>query len=86
MPPFSFEALWPAIYLGVFPTAVATLVLFKLASEREPSFIAFQNYLVPVFGVAWGAMLLDEVLSLKAIIALGLILFGIFIANRRKVA
>ena len=86
MPPISFEALWPAIYLGIFPTAVATLVLFKLASEREPSFIAFQNYLVPVFGVAWGALLLDEVLSLKAIIALGLILCGIFIANRRKTA
>lgn len=84
MPPLSFEALWPAIYLGVFPTALATLVLFKLASEREPSFIAFQNYLVPVFGVAWGVMLLDEVLSLKAFIALGLILCGIFIANRRR--
>lgn len=86
MPPLSFDALWPPIYLGVFPTAVATLVLFKLASEREPSFIAFQNYLVPVFGVAWGALLLNEVLSLQAFMALGLILCGIFIANRRKAA
>ncbi len=83
LPPMTFQALWPAVYLGLFPTAVATLVLFKLLSEREPSFVAFQNYLVPVFGVLWGALLLGEHVTLGAILALGLILSGIFVANVR---
>ena len=84
LPELSFAALWPPVYLGLFPTALATLVLFKLSSEREPSFIAFQNYLVPVFGVFWGALLLSETVSLQAMAALGLILAGIFVANRPR--
>lgn len=84
LPVLTFETLWPAIYLGLLSTALATLILFKLLSEREASFVAFQNYLVPVFGVFWGALLLDENVSLQAIAALLLILFGIFVANRRQ--
>ncbi len=83
LPELSFESVWPSVYLGVFPTALATLVLFKLLSEREPSFVAFQNYLVPVFGVMWGALLLDEVVTVQAMAALLLILCGIYVANRR---
>ncbi len=82
MPALTFDALWPGVYLGVFPTALAMLVLFKLVAEREPSFIAFQNYLVPVFGVLWGALLLGEPVTPKAVAALILILSGIFLANR----
>jgi drug/metabolite transporter (DMT)-like permease len=82
LPPMTFEALWTPVYLGLFPTAMATLVLFKLSSEREPSFIAFQNYLVPIFGVFWGALLLNEVVTPQVLAALGLILGGIFFANR----
>jgi drug/metabolite transporter (DMT)-like permease len=77
------ESLWPPVYLGLISTALATLILFKLLAEREASFVAFQNYLVPVFGVFWGALLLGEEVSLQAIAALGLILTGIFVANRR---
>lgn len=84
LPPISFDALWPAVYLGLFPTALATLVLFRLLSEREPSFVAFQNYLVPVFGVMWGAMLLGEAVTLGAMAALALILMGILVANTRR--
>ncbi|WNJ99042.1 DMT family transporter [Thalassospiraceae bacterium LMO-JJ14] len=84
MPALTFNSLWPPLYLGLFSTALATLILFKLLSEREASFVAFQNYLVPVFGVFWGALLLGEEVSLQAIMALGLILLGIFIANRRQ--
>ncbi len=73
IPPMTFKVLWPAVYLGLFPTAMATLVLFKLLSEREASFVAFQNYLVPVFGVLWGALLLSEEVTPEALAALGLI-------------
>lgn len=84
LPPMTWQALWPPVYLGLIPTALATLVLFRLSAEREPSFIAFQNYLVPVFGVMWGAVLLGETVTVQAMAALGLILCGIFIANRRR--
>lgn len=84
LPEITFESFWPGLYLGLFPTALATLVLYKLINEREPSFVAFQNYLVPVMGVFWGALLLDEAVTVQAVSALGLILFGIYLANRRS--
>ena len=84
IPEFSFEGWWSPLYLGVLSTALATLILFKLLSEREASFVAFQNYLVPVFGVFWGALLLNEDVSLQAVAALALILSGIYVANRRR--
>lgn len=84
LPEWRMETIWPAVYLGLFPTALTTLVLFKLLSEREASFVAFQNYLVPVFGVLWGALLLGEVISAEALAALGMILLGIFIANTKR--
>jgi len=84
LPEMNVENIWPAVYLGIFPTALATLVLFKLLTEREASFVAFQNYLVPVFGVLWGALLLSEQVTPQALMALGLILCGIFVANTKR--
>ena len=65
-------------------TAFATLVLFRLIRERPPSFVAFQNYLIPVFGVIWGWALLNEAVTVQAMTALGLILAGIAVANWRR--
>ncbi|MGJ3258610.1 MAG: DMT family transporter [Rhodospirillales bacterium] len=84
MPVMTFESLWPPVYLGLLSTALATLILFKLLSEREASFVAFQNYLVPVFGVFWGALLLGEEVNLQAVASLCLILVGIYVANLRR--
>lgn len=73
-----------AIYLGLFPTAVATLIYFHLMQVRGAMFISFNNYLIPGLGVLWGVLLLGEHVSMQEIIALGLILSGIAIANFRK--
>jgi drug/metabolite transporter (DMT)-like permease len=70
-------ALASAVYLGLFPTALATIIYFHIISTRGASFIAFNNYLVPVFGVMWGAALLGERLSVQELVALALILGGI---------
>jgi len=72
-----------AIYLGVLPTGLATIIYFHLIEARGASFFSFVNYLNPVFGVLWGAVLLGELVGLKAIAALAAILAGVAIANRR---
>ena len=73
----SVGSLASAVYLGLFPTALATIIYFYLISARGASFIAFNNYLVPVFGVMWGTALLGERVSMQELIALALILGGI---------
>ncbi|MCH7487668.1 MAG: DMT family transporter [Proteobacteria bacterium] len=74
-------SLASAVYLGLFPTALATIIYFHLISTRGASFIAFNNYLVPVFGVMWGAALLGEKVSMQELGALALILGGIAISG-----
>lgn len=80
----SMESGLAAIYLGLFPTALATLIYFHLMLEKGATFIAFNNYLIPGLGVLWGALFLSEHVSLQEILALGLILTGIAIASIKK--
>jgi len=76
---------WVAtIYIGILPTGLATLIFFRLVEAQGASFISFVNYLNPVFGVFWGALILTEAVSLQSIAALTLILGGITIANIRR--
>ena len=67
--------------LAVFHTVIATLLLFVLVRRQGASFFSQINFLVPIFGVAWGAVLLAERPSPDAYIALVLILLGILIAR-----
>ena len=77
------NAWWATLYIGVLPTGLATLIYFRLVEVRGASFFSFVNYLNPVFGVLWGALLLAEVISLQAVAALGLILLGVAMSNRK---
>ena len=69
--------------LAVFHTVIATLLMFTLVRRQGAAFFSQINYLVPPFGVAWGALILDERPSPNAYIALGLILAGIAIAGMK---
>jgi len=78
------ETIVAAAYLGLVATAFANVVFFHLVSQQTPSFVAFLNYLIPVFGIGFGAVILDEAITLQAVGALAMILGGIFIASRRR--
>lgn len=73
-----------AVYLGLFPTALATFLYFHLLQIRGATFISFNNYIIPGLGVLWGVIFLNEHVSIQEIIALGLILSGIAIASIKK--
>ena len=77
----SKEAVLAVVYLGLVPTALATIILFHLLQTRNASFIAPINYLIPVFGVIWGVVALGEAVSPRAVTALGVILAGMAIAQ-----
>src|SRR3546814_20100115 len=48
------------LWLGVFPTAIGSLLYFRLVASAGAGFLAMTNYLVPALGVLWGALLLAE--------------------------
>ncbi|MFQ5467549.1 MAG: DMT family transporter, partial [Kiloniellaceae bacterium] len=76
-------SLLSLLFLGVLATSAAYLILFRLIARNGAGFTGQINFLVPVFGVIWGALILAEALPTSAFAALGLILLGIAISQVR---
>ena len=70
-------ALLALVVLALLCTSAAFLILFRLLATTGATFVSLLNYLAPVFGVAWGALLLGEPLGLDTLAALGLIMIGL---------
>ncbi len=77
----SGKGLVAAIALGVLASAVAPVVFLKLISAAGPSFVAFINYLIPLWAVAAGILLLGEQPRWTALAALALILSGLALSE-----
>ncbi|WP_419905559.1 DMT family transporter [Kiloniella sp.] len=84
LPASSWESLTALIYLGLIPTALAFVLRFYLIREVGVSFASYVGYLVPFFGVLWGALFLSERLPSTTIFALLLILSGIAVSRLSK--
>ena len=69
------------LYLGLFPTALATLLLVQVITTAGPTFLTQSNYQVPVWSVIFGTLILHERLPAQFLVALGLILAGLLISN-----
>ncbi len=72
--------------LGLFPTGLATVVWFKAMERTSPTFTTMSNYLVPVFALTFGALTLGERVGWNVVIALLLVLSGIFLSRMEFVA
>jgi drug/metabolite transporter (DMT)-like permease len=73
----SATSAWAIVALGVFATAVPTIVYFRLIASAGPTFLSLINYLIPLMAVATGVVVLDESVGIDALAALALILGGI---------
>ena len=71
------------VMLGVFPTALATIIYFAVIARVGPSFLSQINYLIPVWAVMIGILFLNETVGLNAIVALLMILCGIAFAQQK---
>jgi drug/metabolite transporter (DMT)-like permease len=63
------------VLLGVLNTAGGYLLLFRLVVRAGAGFASLNNFLVPLFGVMWGVLLLGEQPSPRAFAGL-LLIFG----------
>ena len=72
------------LYLGIFPTAVATVLLVTVIKSAGPTFLSLVNYQVPIWAVIFGIAFLSESLPPTFIAALLLILAGLAISQSRS--
>lgn len=76
------RALWAVAWLGVAPTAVATLCYFALIRSAGPTFMSLVNYLAPLVAIVAGLVVLDERIGAEAYAGLALILAGMALGQR----
>lgn len=80
----SFQSVASICALGLLSTAIGTLIYLYLVRQCGVNFGASNNFLTPVFGVFWGALLLHEAVDPNAVFSLLLILAGIAITQFRS--
>ena len=85
LPSFNYDlAFFGLIYLGLFPTALATIMLVLLIRLKGPPFLSLVNYQVPIWAVIFGMFILQEHLPSQFIFALIFILIGLGISEFKK--
>ena len=72
------------VYLGLAPTALATVLLVKVINSAGPSFMSLVNYQVPIWSVIFGVVFLSETLPSQFVTALAVILSGLVISQTKQ--
>lgn len=76
----SQSAIGSLVVLGAGGTGIAFLIFYTLIAEIGPSRASLVTYLAPGFAVLYGVWLLSEPLTAGALLGLGLILAGSWLA------
>jgi drug/metabolite transporter (DMT)-like permease len=70
--------------LGVVGTALAFVIFYKLIAETGAARAALVSYLAPGVALIYGALLLDEQITVASVVGLALILGGVALASRQR--
>ena len=81
---FSVKSILPLIYLGIFPTALAFQLRYYITKTSGPVFLSYVAYLIPIFALIWGFILLSEKIYLSSIVGITLILIGVYIGRKNQ--
>jgi len=82
---YFMSSLGYVIILSILGTCVAKVMFNKLIQISSPVFSVSVTYLIPIVGIFWG--LLDkERFSVLQVGAAGIILFGVYLVNKRRSA
>ena len=70
------------LYLGIFSTGIAWLLRFYILKHNGLVFQAQVAYLIPIFGVILGFLILGELITPKVIISMLAVIIGIYIVKK----
>jgi drug/metabolite transporter (DMT)-like permease len=77
------RATWALLYAGILPTGLAFLLRVVLIRSAGPIFMSLVAYIIPLWAILLGVILLNETLSLSTYIGAGIILSGVGLTQLR---
>jgi drug/metabolite transporter (DMT)-like permease len=75
------DAILSLLALALLGTALAQLVLYRMLNLFGARSASLVTYLMPGFALVYGAVLLDEAITVAALAGLGLILAGVALGS-----
>ena len=79
-------AVGALVYLGVFATAIAFLIYFRILEEHGAFEAALVGYAVPIVATVAGVVFLEESISTVTVAGFGLVVVGFALLKRRAIA
>ena len=78
---FSYLPVFAIIYLGIIPTGLAFSLRQVLIRNAGSTFMMQVGYIIPIFGVYYGWLFLDEKVGYSLLISVALVILGIGISR-----
>lgn len=82
---FTLRPSLALLYAALLPTALGAILRVRIITTAGSLFMNMTSYMVPVWSVIFGILLLNENLPPQLFVALALILLGIFISQSRQI-
>ncbi len=76
------ESLLALTHLGLVSTGMAFLMRYYLILRAGAVFLSYVAFIIPIFGIFFGIVFLDESLSLGTLSAIILILSGVYLGQK----
>jgi len=70
------------LYLGILPTAIASIYRVKMVQEVGIQFMSQVAYLIPIFAMIWAWLVLDEIPKAITLVALVIVLTGLYVRSK----
>ncbi len=80
----SLSAKLGVIGLGLFPTAMASVLYMTLIQRTSATFLSLTGYTIPIVSVVIGYLAFGETQGLNAVLAFALILGGVWLSQRGR--
>jgi drug/metabolite transporter (DMT)-like permease len=78
------DALFAVVWLGLLGSGAAYLIFFRLLGAWGATRTALVAYLLPIWGIVLGAMVLQEAIDARLILGTALVISGIALVNQRR--
>ena len=77
------ESILAVVWLGLLGSGLAYLVFFRILGRWGATRTSLVAYLLPVYGIALGALVLHEPIAATTLLGTGLVIGGIALVNSR---